>query len=74
MCHPIPLPSLHDGQAYSSGCVPTDYMFNPESVVGIKPSDSDVVIRYEFGKSTHTWSAEHFSAQSHIYPGLLCKV
>ena len=42
--------------------------------MGIKPSDSSVVIGYQFDEFTHTWSAEQFGAHSHIYPGLTGKV
>ena len=43
--HPIPLPSLHDGEGSSfPGLVPSDDTVNSESVMGIKPGDSGVVI------------------------------
>ena len=45
-----------------------------ESVVGIKHSDSGVVIGYQVDKLTHFWSAEYFIAQPHIYPGFMGKV
>ena len=32
-------------------------------VVGIKPSDSSVVICYQADEFTHTWSMEHFVIQ-----------
>ena len=45
--HPIPLPSLHDGEGSSfPGLVPSDDMVNSESVMDIKPGDSGVVIGY----------------------------
>ena len=46
--HPIPLPSLHDGEGSSfPGLVPLDNTVNSESVTGIKPGDSSVVIGYQ---------------------------
>ena len=45
--HLIPLPSLHDGEGSSfPGLVPSDDAVNSESVMGIKPGDSSVVIGY----------------------------
>ena len=49
-------------------------MVDSESVMGVKPGDSGVVIRYQVDEFTHTWSAEHFVAHSHIYPGFTGKV
>ena len=49
-------------------------MVNSESVVGIKPHDSDVVIGYQVDKFTCTWLVEGFVAQSHMYPGFKGKV
>ena len=73
--HLISLPSLHDGEGSSfPGLVPTDDAVNSESVIGIKPGDSSVVIRYKADEFTHTWSAERFVAHSHIYPGFTGKV
>ena len=38
--HPIPLPSLHDGEGSSfPGLVPSDDMVYSESMMGIKPGD-----------------------------------
>ena len=45
-----------------------------ESVLGIKPGDSGVVIWYQVDEFTHTWSAEQFVAHSHIYPRFTGKV
>ena len=45
-----------------------------ESVMGIKPGDSGVVIGYQVDEFTGTWSAEQFVAHSHIYPGFTGKV
>ena len=43
--HPIPLPSLHGGEGSSfPDLVPSDDIVYPESVMGIKPGDSSVVI------------------------------
>ena len=73
--HPIPLPSLHNGERSSFlGLVPSDDMVNSESVMGIKPGDSSVVIGYQVDEFTCTWSAEQFVACSHIYPGFTGKV
>ena len=73
--HPIPLPSLHSGEGSSfPALVPSDDMVNSESVMGIKPSDSGVVIGYQVDGFTHTWSAEQFLACSHIYPEFTGKV
>ena len=74
-CHPIPLPSLHDGEGSSfPGLVPSDDVVISDSVVGVKPGDSGVVIGYQVDEFTHTWSAEWFVACSHIYPGFTGKV
>ena len=49
-------------------------MVNSESVMGIKPGDSSVVIGYQVDEFTHTWSAEQVVAHFHIYPGFTGKV
>ena len=73
--HPIPLPSLCDGEGSSfPGLVPSDDVVNSDSVMGIKPGDSGVVIGYQVDEFTLTWSAEQFVACSHIYPGFTGKV
>ena len=73
--HPIPLPSLHDGEVSSfPGLVPSDDVVDSESVMGIKPVDSSVVIGYQVDEFTCTWSAEQFVAHSHVYPGFTGKV
>ena len=73
--HPIPLPSLHDGEGSSfPGLVPSDDMIDSESVIGVKPGDSCVVIGYQVDEFTLTWSAEQFVAHSHIYPGFTGEV
>ena len=54
--------------------MPSDDTVNFESVMGIKPGDSGVVIGYQVDEFTHTWSAEWFVACSHIYPGFTDKV
>ena len=56
------------------GLVPSDDTVNSESVVGIKPGDSSVVIGYQVDEFTHTWSTEWFVVHSHIYPGFTGKV
>ena len=53
---------------------PLDYTVNSESVVGIKPGNSGVVIGYQVDEFINTWSAEQFVAHSHIYPGFTGKV
>ena len=74
-CHLIPLPSLRDGEGSSfPGLVPSDDAVDPDSVMGIKPGDSSVVIGYQVDEFTHTWSAEWFVAHSHIYPRFTGKV
>ena len=73
--HPIPLPSLHDGEGSSfPGLVPSDDAVDSASVISIKPGDSGVVIGYWVEEFTHTWSAEQFVACSHIYPGFTGKM
>ena len=74
-CHLIPPPSLHDGEGSSfPGLVPLDDMVNSESVRGIKPGDSGVVIGHQVDEFTRTWSAEQFVACSYIFPGFTSKV
>ena len=54
--------------------MPSDDVVNSESVMGIKPGDSSVVIGYQVDEFTCTWSAEQFVVHSHIYPGFTGKV
>ena len=54
--------------------VPSNYMVNSKSVMGIKPGDSGVVIGYQVDEFTCTLSAEQFVAHCHIYPGFTGKV
>ena len=69
------LHSLHDGERSSfPGLVPSDDVVNSDSVMGIKPGDSGVVIGYRVDQFTRTWSAEWFVVCSHIYPGFTGKV
>ena len=49
-------------------------MVDSESVMGVKPGDSSVVIGYQVDEFTHTWSEGQFVAHSHIYPGFTGKV
>ena len=44
-------------------------MINSESVMGIKPGDSDVVIGYQVDQFTHTLLVKHLIACLHIYTG-----
>ena len=53
--HPIPHSSLHDQEGSSfPGLVPSDDTVDTESVVGIKPGDSGVVIGYQVDEFTCT--------------------
>ena len=73
--HLFPLPSLCDGEGSSfQGLEQSDDAVDSESVMGIKPGDSGVVIGYQVDEFTHTWSAEQFVACSHIFPGFTSKV
>ena len=72
--HPIPPPSLHDGEGSSfPGLVPSDDTVNSESVMGIKPGYCSVVIGYQVDEFTHTCSAEQFVACTHIILGSLVR-
>ena len=51
------------------GLVPSNDVVDSESVMGIKPGNSGVVIGYQIGEFARTWSAEWFVAHSHIYLG-----
>ena len=67
--------SVHDGEGSSfPGLVPSDDVVDSDSVMGIKPSDSGVVIGYQVDEFTCIWSAEQFVAHSHIYYGFTGKV
>ena len=57
-----------------SGLFPSNDMVGYETVMGIKPGDSALVIGYQGDEFTHTWSAEQFVVCSHIYPGFTGKV
>ena len=73
--HPIPQPSLHSRKGSSfPGLIPSNDTVDSKSAMGIKPSDSSVMIGYQVDEFTHTWSAECFIASSHIYPGFTGKV
>ena len=52
----------------------SDGAVDSDSVMGIKPGDSGVVIGYQVDEFTCTWSAKWFVACSHIYPGFTGKV
>ena len=53
--HLIPLPSLHDGEGSSfPGLVPSDDAVDSESVMGVKPGDSGVAVRYQVDEFTCT--------------------
>ena len=72
--HPIPLPSQHGVEGSFPGLIPSDDMVNSESVMGIKPGNSGVVIGYQVDEFTCTWSVEWFVVHSHIYHGFTGKV
>ena len=73
--HPILLTSLHGGKGSSFPCcVPPNDMVDSESVVGIKPGDSGVMIEYWIVEFTQAWLAECYIVQSHIYHGFMDKV
>ena len=46
-------------------------VFNVESVLGIKPGNSGVVIGYQVDECTYTWLAQYIVARSHIYRGFM---
>ena len=54
--------------------MPSDDTVDSESVMGIKPGDSGVLIGYQVDDFIHTWSAEQFVACTHVYPGFTGKV
>ena len=54
--------------------MPPDDTVNSETVMGVKPGYSIVVIGYQVDEFTHNWSAEQFVAHSHIYPGFTGKM
>ena len=56
------------------GLIPSKDMLDSESVMGIKPDDSGVVIGYQVDGFTHAWSAEQFVVHSHIYARFTGKV
>ena len=77
LCRESPDPSafLHDGEgSLFQVWLPSDDVVDSDSVMGIKPGDSGVVIGYQVDEFTCTWSAEWFVAHSHIYPGFTGKV
>ena len=71
--NPSTFPAWWEG-VFCSMLVSSDDMVDSESVVGIKPGDSGVVIGYQVDEFTHTWSVEWFVTHSHIYPGSTGKV
>ena len=73
--HSIPPPSPHGREGSSSQVLLHSLTWLTESVVGIKPGDYGVVIRYhQVDEFTYTWTSECFIAWSHIYPGFMGKV
>ena len=72
--HLITLSSLMVGRGSSfPGLVQSDDRVDSESVMGIKPGDSGVVIGYHVDEFNCIWSEEQFVAHSHIYPGFVGK-
>ena len=73
--HQIPKPFLLGGDESSfSVLVPSDDTVDSESVVGIKPGDSSVVIGYQVDECIHTCSAELFVACPQLYHRFTGKV
>ena len=73
--HLIPLPSLHGRKGSSSlGRAPHNDIINFKSVVGIKPGDSDMMIRYHVDEYTCTLPMEYFIPSSLLHPGFMGKV
>ena len=66
--HLIPPPSLHDGEGSSfPGLVLSDDVVNSDSVMGVKPDDSGVVIGYQANEFAHTFILGSL-ARCHHYP------
>ena len=73
--HLIPPSSLHGREGSSfPGLVPSNDTVDSESMMGIKPGDSGVVIGYQVDEFACTWSAGQFVVYFHIYPGFTGKV
>ena len=72
--HLILLPSLH-GREGSSFPVCVNLMMQwTQSVLGVKPGDSGVVIGYQVDELSDICLGEHFIACPNIYPGFTGKV
>ena len=41
---------------------------------GVKSGNRYVVVGYHVDDFTHTWSVDHYTTQSHIYPGFMGKL
>ena len=54
--------------------VPSIDTVHSESMVGIIPGDSGVVIEYQVDALTHTLSVGWFVSYFHIYPGFMGEV
>ena len=52
----------------------SDGTVNSESMMGIQPGDTGLVIGYQVHEFTYTWSVEQPVAYSLIYPGFMGKV
>ena len=59
------------GRAFSPGLVPLSAIDDSESMVGIKPGYSGVVIWYQVDEFAFTWLEECFVALSQIYTRLM---
>ena len=73
--HLISLLSIYGGERYSfPSLVLPNVIVNFESVVGVIPDGSCVVIRYQVNDFPCVWLVECFLMQSQIYPGFTGKV
>ena len=68
---PVPSPYGRDGSSFASNVLPSD-MVNSESLMGVKPGDSGVVIRYQVDEFNDScWQS--VSLLYHINPGFMGK-
>ena len=66
--HLVPPPSIHGGKGSTfAGSAPPNDMDDFESVVGVKLSDSGVVIRYQVDEFTHTLGQQSVSLFDHTF-------
>ena len=69
--NPSAIPTWQGGVFFSRLFSTSNVMAN--SVVGVKPGDSGMVIGYQVDEFTCTWSSEFFIAQSHIYSEFMAR-